>query len=100
MEPIPETARTYGLLSLLLLHDIRVKLGGPIPGRGLDPDGVRGDELAPDWDGPEDHLQPVEEVLADNDDSLTACRPPLTRRYGLDLRHQGVRVQPCKISGK
>ena len=68
---------------------------GVLPGRCLDSDGVGSDELAPHGDGPEDDLQAVKEILSDDDDSLTAGCPALARRHSLDLRHQGVRVQPC-----
>ena len=57
-------------------------------GRGLDPDGVAGDQLAPHRDGPEDDLEAVEEVLADDDDGLAPGRPALAGRDGLDLGDQ------------
>ena len=50
-----------------------------VPGRGLHPDGVVGDELAPHRDRPEDHLEPVEEILSNDDDSLAPGSPAFRR---------------------
>ena len=75
-----------------------------VSGRGLHPDGVTRDQLRPDGDRPEDdldndsdieddnddddHLEPVEEVLTDDDDGLAPRRPALARRDRLHLRHK------------
>ena len=68
-----------------------------MPGRGLDPDGVTGDQLAPHRDGSEDDLETVEEVLADDDDGLAARGPPLAGGDGLDLRDESTdRVQAVR----
>ena len=45
------------------------------------------------------YLKSVKEVLPDDDDSLAPSGPALGRRQGLDLRHQGVRVQAGKVWG-
>jgi hypothetical protein len=71
-------------------HTWTVTVAQSLPGRCLDPDGVGGDELAPHGDRPEDDLQAVEEVLANNYNGLTAGGPSLAGRHRLDLRHQGV----------
>lgn len=53
-------------------------------GRGLDPDGVAGDQLAPDQHGAEHHLEAVEEVVPDDDDGAAPGGPALAGRDGLD----------------
>ena len=58
-------------------------------GRGLDPDGVTRDQLRPHGDGAEDDLEPVKEVLPDNDDGLAPGRPALAGGDSLDLGHEG-----------
>ena len=66
---------------------------------------MAGDQLAPHGDCPEDDLEAVEEVLADDDDGLPAGRPAFTGRDGLDLgdqRGDGVEslrpVQPSDLA--
>ena len=78
---------------------------GDVSGRGLDPDGVAGDQFTPHWDGPEDDLEAVKEILADDDDGLTSSSPAFTGRDRLDLRDQrgdGVKsvrpVQPSDLA--
>ena len=51
--------------------------GGPGRNRG-------GTHLAPDQHGAEDHLQPIEEVVPDDDDGGAPRRPPLTGADGFD----------------
>ncbi len=74
---------------------------GDVPGRRLHADGVRGDELAPDEHRAEHDLQPVEEVLADDDDGGSAAGPALGRADGLDAGrgHGQRRVQACQHTG-
>ena len=62
---------------------------GDVTGRGLDPDGVTRDQLGPDRDCAEDDLDPVKEVLPDDDDGLPSRRPSLTGGDGLDLGDEG-----------
>ena len=62
---------------------------GDVTGRGLHPDGVTRDQLGPDRDCAEDDLEPVKEVLSDDDDGLTSGCPSLTGGDGLDLGDEG-----------
>ena len=62
-------------------------------GRGLHPDGVAGDELAPHQHGPEDHLEAVEEVVPDDDDGAAPGGPALAGRDGLDAGDGGSGVE-------
>ena len=64
-----------------------------VSGRGLHPDGVAGDQLAPDQHGAEDHLEAVEEVVADDDDGAAPGGPALAGRDGLDAGDGGRGVE-------
>ena len=64
-----------------------------VAGRGLHPDGVAGDELAPHQHGAEHHLEAVEEVVADDDDGAAPGGPALAGRDGLDAGDGGGGVE-------
>ena len=64
-----------------------------VSGRGLDPNGVAGDQLAPDQHRPEDHLEAVEEVVPDDDDGAAPGGPALAGRDGLDAGDGGSGVE-------
>ena len=66
---------------------------GDVAGRGLHPDGVAGDQLAPHQHGPEDHLEAVEEVVPDDDDGAAPGGPALAGRDGLDAGDGGSGVE-------
>ena len=54
--------------------------------RRLNSDGVRCDQLAPDQHRPEENLDAIEEVIADDDDGGAACGPSFTGAQGFDRR--------------
>ena len=72
-------AEHLGLVGESDLHHPR-----DVPGRGLHPDGVAGDQLAPHQHGAEHHLEAVEEVVPDDDDGAAPGGPALAGRDGLD----------------
>ena len=72
-------AEHLGLVGESDLHHPR-----DVPGRGLHPDGVAGDQLAPHQHRPEHHLQTVEEVVPDDDDGAAPSCPALAGGDGLD----------------
>ena len=65
-----------------------------MPGRGLDPDGVRRDELAPHQHGPEQYLDSVEEVVTNYDDGGPTRGPTFARGYRFYHRNGGARIKP------
>ena len=59
-----------------------------MPRWGLYTNGVARDELTPHGDCAKDDLETIEEVLPDDNDSLTPSCPSFTRRDRLDLRYE------------
>ena len=90
---INESPRSSATKSLALEAKSDLDDPGNVSGRGLDSNRVRRDQLAPDQHLAEDHLKPVEEIVADDDDRWAARRPTLGGRNGFYAGNGRGRVQ-------
>ena len=81
---IDESARRPLAEHLWLVWECDLDHPGDVTGRGLHPDSVTGDQLGPDQHRAEHHLEPVKEVVADDDHGAAARGPALARGDRLD----------------